>query len=294
VAALIFFYFCFDKEFGKFVGKNIAIGLVLNPLIKNIFVRRRPYFDNPGIKILNKVDESADAYDIAAQGFSFPSGHSMYSAIIYGSLPFYYSIKRDDIKEKGIEEKRWLKITSLILAFTIPLLVGISRFSLGAHYPTDVFSGWIIGAAVMLLMTFVQKKLFTSKKREYIINICVFVLSLAGLFYCKSNDYYTGIGVMAGVYFGGMFEERFVNFENPDSALEAIIRLAGAFVIYFGLNFLIKLPFSEEFMDSATMGAFLFRFIRYAIVSFVVLAVYPLVFKRLNMLLSKHSRSTEG
>jgi membrane-associated phospholipid phosphatase len=45
-------------------------------MAKNIALRRRPYFDHESIHILRVVEPEADIYDIAAQGYSFPSGHS--------------------------------------------------------------------------------------------------------------------------------------------------------------------------------------------------------------------------
>ena len=40
VAVIGFLYWCYDKRFGRFVGLNVLVGIVLNPMIKNIFVRR--------------------------------------------------------------------------------------------------------------------------------------------------------------------------------------------------------------------------------------------------------------
>ena len=89
VAIIGFIYWCYDKDFGRFIGINILVGLVLNPMIKNIAVRRRPYFDNPSIKCLRKVSRDGELYDVAAQGYSFPSAHSMNSTIVYGSQLFF-------------------------------------------------------------------------------------------------------------------------------------------------------------------------------------------------------------
>ena len=77
VVVIGFLYWCYDKRVGRFVGLNALVGLVLNPMIKNVFLRRRPYFDNPGIKCLKPVNKEADIYNIAAQEYSFPSGHTI-------------------------------------------------------------------------------------------------------------------------------------------------------------------------------------------------------------------------
>ncbi len=271
VLILAILYFCYDKEFGIYIGENITLGLVLGPMIKNIFVRRRPYFDNKGIKCLKMVNSYGDMYDITAQGFSFPSAHSTDSVIVYGSIPFFLSRNK----------RRGTKIF-LVIAIVLSLLVGISRFSLGVHYPTDVMTGWILGLFCLLVMTFLQRKIGTDSNKRHLMHLIIFLISSIGIFYCKSDDYFTGLGTMAGFYLASLFEEKYVNFEKSSGIPESVIRLIGGGIIYFSLNMLIKLPFSEEFRSSATMGSFLFRFIRYTIVCFVVLGVYPMLFKYLK------------
>ena len=40
IAVLGFLYWCYDKEFGKFVGMNILVGLVATPMLKNLMFRK--------------------------------------------------------------------------------------------------------------------------------------------------------------------------------------------------------------------------------------------------------------
>ena len=40
IVVLGFLYWCYDKRFGRFVGINALAGLVLNSMIKNVFIRR--------------------------------------------------------------------------------------------------------------------------------------------------------------------------------------------------------------------------------------------------------------
>ena len=83
VAVIGFLYWCWDKELGKHVGLNLLYAVTLSGMIKNIVLRRRPYFDNEGIKCLKPVDSSADIYDISAQGYSFPSIHASKAVTLY-------------------------------------------------------------------------------------------------------------------------------------------------------------------------------------------------------------------
>ncbi len=62
------------------------------------------------------------------RGFSFPSGHAMSSMVFYGLLMLW-------------ADKTWLRA---LLAALI-LLIGLSHTYLGAHYPHEVLTGWVLG-----------------------------------------------------------------------------------------------------------------------------------------------------
>ena len=258
VAVLGFLYWCWEKEYGKYVGLNVLVGITLNPMVKNIFLRRRPYFDNPGIQCLKPVKSGADIYDISAQGFSFPSGHSTNAVALYTSLGRY-------------KKNKILTVIGIVL----PLLVGISRFCLGVHYPTDVICGWAMGLIVVFLVPALQRAI---KNRLAFYGLLV-LIALPGWFYCKSADYYTAFGILIGFIFAVEFEERFVKFENTRNVLRCILRIVLGVGVYFGLNTLLKLPFDKDFLNSATMASYAVRAARYCVIIFVTIGVYPLIFK---------------
>ena len=261
IAVLGVLYWWIDKDFGKFVGMNILVGLVATPMLKNIFFRRRPYFDHESIKILKPVDASADIYDISAQGYSFPSGHSTNSAILYGSLPVY--------------KKHKLLVA---LGFIVPFLVGISRVMLGAHYVTDVLVGWTLGACLLFISSYLQKHVKNQNMMHFIMALCF----MPGLFYCKTTDYFASYGMMVGYFLAAPFEEKFVKFKETKNPIKGILRVIGGAAIYFILNIALKMPFSSEFLSSATMPSFIVRALRYGIIIFVVIGVYPLAFDRIG------------
>ena len=87
VAIMGFLYWGLNKEFGKYVGVNVLMVNVWNPMIKNAVLRLRPYFVSEyNVELLRPIDDSADIMDVAAQGYSFPSGHSANAVTVYGSL----------------------------------------------------------------------------------------------------------------------------------------------------------------------------------------------------------------
>ena len=260
IAVLGFLYWSYDKKFGKFVGLNILIGTVANPMLKNLAFRRRPYFDHPDIKILKPVDASADIYNIAEQGYSFPSGHTTNSTVTYSSLAMY---KKNNKVLWGI-------------AIVLPFLVGVSRVMLGAHYVTDVLCGWGVGTALMLLFSYLQ----THVKNENRLHLIVALCCLPGVFYCQTTDFFTGYGMMLGYFLAVPFEKKFVNFKETKNVFESVLRVVAGGALYFGLNKLLKLPFPKELLESATMPSFLIRTARYAIIIFVLMGVYPMIFDK--------------
>ncbi len=98
-------------------------GLVVSMLLKYIIDRPRPDLVPHGNLIYTT---------------SFPSGHSMLSAVVYLTLAALVT--------RLIERKR-LKGYALGVALTLTLLVGVSRIYLGVHWPSDVMAGWAAGAA---------------------------------------------------------------------------------------------------------------------------------------------------
>ena len=253
-----FFYWCYDKEFGKFIGMNFLAANVWNPMIKNVALRLRPYFCSDRIDLLRLVDTGADKYDVAAQGYSFPSGHSSGAATVYGSAALCV-------------KKRWMTL----LAFLLPLLVGISRVVVGAHFPTDVLAGWTLGAIVIFLIPWLRKKI----KNRWVFYGLLILSALPGFFYCTSTDYFSSFGMLIGFVLAEPFEEKYVRFENTRSPVRAVLRIVGGGAVYFGLNTLLKLPFPKALLDAGDLAAHLIRTGRYAIVIFVVIAVYPMLFK---------------
>ncbi|MBM4764601.1 phosphatase PAP2 family protein [Bacillus sp. B15-48] len=120
----------------------VAGGGLLNLWLKNYFERERPN--------VNRIAE--------ADGFSFPSGHSMGSITYYGFLG--YLVIRS--KYKPLTKLGW----GILFGFMI-LLIGISRIYLGVHYPSDVLAGYMAGIVWLILCISILEMIYFYKNNTF-------------------------------------------------------------------------------------------------------------------------------
>ncbi len=111
------------RRVALFLLLAIAGGLLLSLALKSGFERPRPELVSHGAMVYTS---------------SFPSGHSMLSAVVYltggALLAMVHSARR-------------VRIYLIGCSVLATLLVGVSRVYLGVHWPSDVLAGWAAGAA---------------------------------------------------------------------------------------------------------------------------------------------------
>lgn len=114
---------------------------LLNWLLKLSFARVRP----------------ASFFDYPLPGSpSFPSGHALFAASIFGGLAVLLTDRM---------ENRVLQVLVWQIAISLILLVGLSRVYLGVHYPSDVLAGWAVGV-VWVTAVAVGDRLISHRRRR--------------------------------------------------------------------------------------------------------------------------------
>jgi undecaprenyl-diphosphatase len=118
-----------------FLLASVALGMVLNMVLKNLFMRPRP---------------ELVAHLVQVQTTSFPSGHAMNSAIVYLTLGGLLARS---------EQRRPVRIYLVAVAIILTVIIGLSRVYLGVHWPSDVAAGWCVGAAWALACSLLARHL---------------------------------------------------------------------------------------------------------------------------------------
>jgi undecaprenyl-diphosphatase len=102
-------------------------GWGLNELLKELYARERP---------------TVVPHLMGATNESFPSGHTMISAVIYPTMA--------EVFGRMVRQRR-VRFYLMGLAIFIAFIVGVSRVYMGVHYPSDVLGGLCMGFAWALV-----------------------------------------------------------------------------------------------------------------------------------------------
>lgn len=133
VAVLVFLILRRERASALFLAVAIIGGQALGHLAKNGFARPRP-------------DVVPHLVDVVTA--SFPSGHSMMSAVTYLTL---------GVMLARTETQFRMRVFYISVAVFLTFLVGISRLFLGVHWPSDVLAGWTLGSAWALSVWLVAR-----------------------------------------------------------------------------------------------------------------------------------------
>ncbi len=121
-------YWCVSKRIGTYLLMGWSGNRIVNGVLKVTVCAYRPWIRDA------RMLPEPEAMETAT-GYSFPSGHSMNGASLFGGL----AIRRD--MRRGLRVLMWI----------ILCLIAFSRNFLGVHTPQDILVGSIVGVLVMFL-----------------------------------------------------------------------------------------------------------------------------------------------
>lgn len=262
----IVLFWCVNKRSGYYMLVSGFFGIIVNQVLKLACKIPRPEKIDPNFTIVESARE-------AAEGYSFPSGHTQNAVTVFGSIFL-------------LARKTWVKIVAVVIA----TLVGVSRMYLGVHTLWDVVAA--AGCAIIILL--VLEELFKNdeifaKAMPYI--SAALVLGSVGFFLyayvftpdstdpnvlsAKSNSL-TLLGCSAGLLLVYPLDRYVIKFDTKSSWYGNVIKVVGGFVIVMLLRSL-KAPLSS------ILGEYE-RPVRYFLIIAFGGAGWPYMFRYINML----------
>ena len=272
IIALI--YWGVNKNYGKYFLMGWSGNRIVNGLLKVTACAYRPWIRDARIV----PDSGALA---TATGYSFPSGHSMNAASLYGG---------------GTIRKEFSKSLRIVLGIIL-VLIAFSRNFLGVHTPQDVLVGAGVGVLVMWLtirlIEWVEKHpgkdlLVMGVGIAISVGVAVFAAvksypvdyNEAGELLVDgakmASDTFKGVGWCIGFFVGWVLEKRYIDFSTDVPMMTRITRLTIGMLGFYIVS-LVLVPVIKNCI-SGVGGTIISCFIQ----MFFVVFLFPLCMKFLE------------
>ncbi len=235
-------YWSVSKELGAYLLMGWSGNRLVNGALKVTFCAYRPWIRDA--RILPYGNSMT-----TATGYSFPSGHTMNAATVFGGG----ALRRD------------LPRPLRIALGVIVALVAFSRIYLGVHTPQDVLVGTAAGMLVMALILRLMQWIAAHPEKDVLV-VCVgTALGIAIAFYARlkgypedydtegrlivdgvkmANDTFKGVGYCVAFLIGWLLEHRFVGFSTEvplaQKLTRAVVGLLGYYAVSLILGALLK------------------------------------------------------
>ena len=274
-------YWCVSKDFGAYLLMGWSGNRLVNGMLKVTVCAYRPWIRDA------RVVPYGDSITTAT-GYSFPSGHTMNAATVYGG---------------GAVRKDLPRVLRIVLGLLV-LLVAFSRNYLGVHTPQDVLVGAAAGILVMWLTVKLMEWVKIHPEKDLLV-VCIGVgLAIAVAIYAAvkpypvdkdaagkvlvegakmANDTFKGVGWCAAFLTGWILERRFVQFSTAISMVKRFTRLAVGLLSYYAVS-LIFVPAVKNWISGAP-GTFVSCYLQMLYVAFI----FPWILKRFEKTDSEQS-----
>ena len=276
IALGLVIFWCVSKRFGYRFIFIYLLGAVVNQVLKALFMIPRPWVIDGRLSIVESAREGAS-------GFSFPSGHTQSAVLMYGGIASAF---------KGRAGRILACVAALIVA-----IVGFSRMYLGVHTLLDVGVSLITGVIILALLMRKNSR-FGERPGAYLAAAAGVCAAAAGLivlinavcvpadlepYYNAAEkaemiggslkDAWTLLGSALGLLLGYFVETKFVDFDPKAVWWAQIIKVVVGLAVILGLRIGLKAVLGM-ISNSPAMNC-----VRYFILTFVGVAVLPILFK---------------
>ena len=248
-------YFVFNKTLARRIFFITAASLGVNGIVKNFAKVPRPFANG----------EITCVRPDTATGYSFPSGHTQCATT--WTTAFAVHLK-----------KWWMTIIAVVLT----IAVGFSRMYLGAHYPSDVIVGMILGLIFAIGGNIAYDKI----ENKNIIHAAVVIAYTPFIIYflfSGANELYADLyklyGMLIGFLFGVMFDDKYVQMTCDGPIWKRLLRV----VISIALVLAVKEGLKAVFDFSNIQLSLIFDAVRYFFVVFSIIGFCPWLFKKIKI-----------
>ena len=258
-------YWGISKDLGTYLLMGWSGNRLVNGVLKVTVCAYRPWIRDARI-----IPDSTAI--TTATGYSFPSGHTMNGATVFGG----FTVRKDMPFP--------LRITTGIVVFFIAL----SRNFLGVHTPQDVLVGALIGMLVMWLIFKMMRWLAAHPEKDRLVLCVGIILVSAVTLYAAfkaypedydaagklivdgtkmANDTFKGTGFCAAFLVGWFLERHYVRFSTDIPLLQRLTRIVIGLTSYYAVS-LILVPMVKGWIPGPT-GTYVSCFLQVFYVAFI-------------------------
>lgn len=262
IAIICALYWCVNKKLATQIGLTFITSGILVQSLKVTFRVPRPWVIDPAF-------EPVESAVSAATGYSFPSGHTQSATSLFAPLAL-------NAKKRGAR----------ILFVVCFLAVGFSRMYLGCHTLADVGTAIILTSVISFLVWKFQSFLIDETKNTKLISMAIFCLAVIACLYSFTlhkiglidanyvADCFKMAGAGIGFSIGWYLEKTKLQFDpckEETSRRQLILRFVIGLMATAIIYVVPKLFFT---------GTAIWKLIRYIIVIFWIIYVYPYLFTK--------------
>ncbi|MCR4620904.1 MAG: phosphatase PAP2 family protein [Clostridiales bacterium] len=241
-------YWSVSKDFGTYLLMGWSGNRLVNGALKVTFCAYRPWIRSSDIVPYGNSMTTAT-------GYSFPSGHTMNAATVYGG---------------GAVHKGLPALLRVALGIIVAL-VALSRLYLGVHTPQDVIVGAAAGMLTMWLTLRLMRWIASHPGKDIFAACAGIALAAALAVYASvksyptdfdsegkllvdgakmANDSFKGVGWCCAFLTGWVLERRFVRFSTDVSRLKKLTRLVTGVLSYYAVS-LVLVPLLKGWVPGA-------------------------------------------